>query len=81
MNSLSVTSSKCLIVSRKDKYFYGTLNDGDLRRGILKGLSGKETIKSLYQKRPVVIFEKEFSLNVAKNLMRKKSTSNSTSYK
>ena len=55
----------------KDKYFYGTLNDGDLRRGILKGLTGKETIKSLYQKRPIVILEKEFSLNVAKNLMRK----------
>ena len=50
MNLLSVTSSKCLIVSGKDKYFYGTLNDGDLRRGILKGLTGKETIKSLYQK-------------------------------
>ena len=70
MNLLSVTSSKCLIVSGKDKYFYGTLNDGDLRRGILKGLTGKETIKSLYQKKPIVILEK-FSLSVAKNLMRK----------
>ena len=60
MNLLSVTSSKCLIVSRKDKYFYGTLNDGDLRRGILKGLSGKETIKSLYQKDLLLFLKKNF---------------------
>lgn len=71
MKILGSTSSKCLIVSGKNKFFYGTLNDGDLRRGILKGLSGKETIKSIYQKKPIVIFEKEFSLNLAKNLMRK----------
>tara|TARA_B100001248_G_scaffold262654_1_gene260455 strand:- start:15140 stop:16195 length:1056 start_codon:yes stop_codon:yes gene_type:complete len=71
MRLLGSTSSKCLIVSGKNKFFYGTLNDGDLRRGILKGLSGKETIKSLYQKKPIVIYEKEFSLNTAKNLMRK----------
>ena len=71
MKLLAKTSSKCLIVTGKKNFFYGTLNDGDLRRGILKGLSSKDIIKSIYQKKPIVIFEKEFTLNAAKNLMRK----------
>ena len=71
MKLLTTSTSRCLIVTGKNNYFYGTLNDGDLRRGILKGLSGKDSIQSLYQKKPTIIFEEEFSLNLAKNLMRK----------
>ncbi len=71
MKLLGSTSSRCLIVVGKKRYFYGTLNDGDIRRGILKGFSNQASIKSLYQKKPIIIFEKEFSLNLAKNLMRK----------
>ena len=41
LNTLQSSSTRCLIVTRKDRYFLGTLNDGDLRRGVLKGLSGK----------------------------------------
>ena len=61
MKLLATTSSRCLIVTNNKKYFYGTLNDGDLRRGILKGLTGKATVKSLYQRKPIFIFEKDFS--------------------
>ena len=46
MKLLATTSSRCLIVTNDKRYFYGTLNDGDLRRGILKGLTGKATIKT-----------------------------------
>ena len=70
MKLLTTSTSICLIVTGKNDYFYGTLNDGDLRRGILKGLSGKDSIQSLYQKKPIVIFEEEFSLNLAKNLKK-----------
>ena len=34
-------------------------------------LSGRENIKSLYQRKPIVLYEKNFSINQAKNLMRK----------
>ena len=72
MKLLTETRLHCLIVTNKKRYFFGTLNDGDIRRGILKGMSYQETIKSLYQRKPTVIYEKEFSINLAKNLMRKK---------
>ncbi len=71
MKILAATSSRCLIVTNKKKYFYGTLNDGDIRRGLIKGLSGSENIKSLFQRKPIVLYEKNFSINQAKNLMRK----------
>jgi dTDP-glucose pyrophosphorylase len=71
MKILTLAGSQCLIVADKKKYFYGTLNDGDLRRGILKGLSGKDTIQSLYQKKSIFIFEEEFSMSFARSLMRK----------
>ena len=38
MKLLTTSTSRCLIVTGKKDYFYGTLNDGDLRRGILKGI-------------------------------------------
>ena len=72
MKLLSKTSSGCLIVADKKKFFYGTLNDGDLRRGILKGLTSDKSINSLYQRKPTVMREKNFSLPFAKNIMRKK---------
>ena len=71
MRSLASVNTRCLIVTRKDRYFLGTLNDGDLRRGILKGLSGKETIKTIYQKKPIVVYEKKFSTSHVRNIMRK----------
>lgn len=71
MKILAATSSRCLIVVSKKKYFYGTLNDGDIRRGLIKGLSGGENIKSIYQRKPIVIYERNFSINQAKNLIRK----------
>ena len=36
MKILAATSSRCLIVTNKKKYFYGTLNDGDIRRGLIR---------------------------------------------
>lgn len=71
LKNLESLTTRCLIVVRKDRYFLGTLNDGDLRRGVLRGLSGKETIKTLYQKKPIIVYEKKFSISHVKNLMRK----------
>ena len=71
MKLLATVSSGCLIVVRKKRYFLGTLNDGDIRRGILKGFSGKSSIQNIYQRKPIVINEKNFSLTYAKSLMRK----------
>lgn len=71
MKLLAKTSSKCLIVIKNNNTFCGTLNDGDLRRGILRGLKDQESIKTLYQKKPIIIYQNQYSLTLAKNLMRK----------
>jgi dTDP-glucose pyrophosphorylase/predicted transcriptional regulator len=42
-----------LVVSKKDKLI-GTLTDGDIRRGFLKGLNIKSSIKTIYYKKPIV---------------------------
>ena len=56
-----------LIVDKKDKLI-GTLSDGDIRRGFLKGLSISSSVKSLINKKPLVGKKndiKEKLLNIA----------------
>jgi dTDP-glucose pyrophosphorylase len=52
MKILDKTAEKCLLVIDADKCLLGTLTDGDLRRGILKGLSFTENISKCYNKEP-----------------------------
>ena len=42
-----------LVVDKRDKLI-GTLSDGDIRRGFLKGLSISSSVKSLINKKPLV---------------------------
>ena len=43
-----------VVVNSKDK-FLGTLSDGDIRRGLLKGLNLDSPIKSLISKKPIFV--------------------------
>ena len=56
-----------LVVDKRDKLI-GTLSDGDIRRGFLKGLSISSSVKSLINKKPLVGKKndiKEKLLNIA----------------
>ena len=45
MKKLTQTAARCLIVIDKQKKLLGTITDGDIRRGILEGLSLDQSIK------------------------------------
>ena len=62
---------KCLIVVDKNHKLLGTLTDGDLRRGILKGKNINSSIKSLYKKRPFFLTKGKFKFNDVKNILNK----------
>ena len=68
MKKLSNTNTKCLIVADINRQFHGTLNDGDLRRGLLKGMTGQDSIVKIYQKKPTFLYENNISSkNFARN--------------
>ena len=63
---------KCLIVVDKSNKLKGAITDGNIRRGLLKGLTLESNIKKIYSKKNIIfIKEKNFSLPEAKkNLLK-----------
>lgn len=56
-----------IVVDKKNKLL-GTLTDGDIRRGFLKGLNINSSIKSIFVKNPIIVkknFSKEKLLSIA----------------
>ena len=68
---LQKTSSKCLVVVNQKKKLLGTLNDGDIRRSILKRKNLKSKIKEIYKKKCIFIFEHEMKKNLHQELFKK----------
>jgi len=65
---LSIGGLKIAIVLDKKGKLIGTLTDGDIRRGFLKGLNLSSSIKSIFFKKPVVAkknYTKEKLLKIA----------------
>lgn len=60
-----------IVVDKKDK-FIGTLSDGDIRRGFLKGLNLKSPIKSLVSKKPIFAHKKDTKEKLLKIALSKK---------
>ena len=58
LKKMSLVSSKCLIVTNKHRYLYGTLSDGDIRKAFLKGKTIREKIRDVYFDNPIVILER-----------------------
>ena len=54
---LQAISTKCLIVVDKNIKLLGTINDGDIRRAILKGLNLETPISKVYKKKSFYIYE------------------------
>ena len=68
---LQKTSSKCLVVVNDRQQLLGTLNDGDIRRSILKKKSLKSKIKKIYKKRCIFISEDEMRKNTYSRIFKK----------
>ena len=69
MKRLSKTGEGCLIVTDFQKKILGTLTDGDIRRGILKGLNIQKKIDSIYSKNPMVLIKGKYTIEDAKKIM------------
>ena len=58
------------IIDSKKKLI-GSLTDGDIRRGLIKGLSLNQNIKKFMQSNPKYIYENDFSINDIVNFRNK----------
>lgn len=68
MEIISNGALKIAVVTDKNGKLLGTLTDGDIRRGFLKGLNLNNSIKSIYQKKPTIVKKsdsKKKILNIA----------------
>jgi dTDP-glucose pyrophosphorylase/predicted transcriptional regulator len=71
LKKLDETGKKVLLVVDSEKKLIGVINDGDIRRYILKGKGLDGNIRELYNKKPISILNDHFSLNSARELMAK----------
>ena len=72
IKKLETTGFQIVLVINKKKEFVGTLTDGDIRSGILKGVSLKIPVKGLTNKSPITV-----EPNENKNLINKLMIENS----
>ena len=69
---LADSGRKCLIVCDKYNTLLGTLSDGDIRKGILKGIQLNDTIKKIYKQNPTYFFENNYNSRNAKKIFIEK---------
>lgn len=69
LKKLNITSKKVLLVVDKDNNYIGTITDGDIRRGLLKGYNLESSIKDLYSRE--TIFVNDANLENLKELFLK----------
>ena len=63
---------KCLIVGDKNNTLLGTLSDGDIRKGILRGIQIKDSIKKIYHHKPTFLIEKKYNSEIVKEIFIRK---------
>ena len=61
LKQLSKGGEKCLIVVDSDKFFLGTISDGDVRRSILDGKKFDASIKTIFNKDATYVEKGRFS--------------------
>lgn len=67
LKKINNNGCRCLIVLNERNKFLGVLSDGDLRKKISLGYKLDEKIKSIYNKKPLYFFEKNFSFRKIEN--------------
>ena len=68
LKNISSSGYKICIVLDSKNYFKGVLNDGDIRRALLKGKSLKSKIDNIYNKKPIVFKENSVQNKIIKKL-------------
>jgi dTDP-glucose pyrophosphorylase len=66
---LNKNGEKCLIVIDKNKKLLGTITDGDIRKSLIKGLTIQSSINSIYNKKPVFFYKKNYEQEKIKKIM------------
>jgi dTDP-glucose pyrophosphorylase len=69
MVRLGQTAKNCLFVVDGEGVVIGTLTDGDLRRGILKGIDLDSPIDGLFNTNPIVVYESDNPEDSARRLL------------
>ena len=72
MNLLDAISSRIVLVADKSDHLLGTVTDGDIRRGLLKGMSIEDTLDHIMNQSPISA-NHSLSLQEIKDLMKEKS--------
>ena len=69
---INLNHLKCLAVIDEKKRLKGTISDGNIRRGLLKGFKLEDRIESIYTKKNIIFFyKKNFILREAKKKLIK----------
>tara|TARA_Y200000002_G_scaffold375111_2_gene376890 strand:- start:150 stop:1211 length:1062 start_codon:yes stop_codon:yes gene_type:complete len=71
LKSLNYSGARICIVVDKKNLFKGLINDGDIRRALLKGKNLETKIDQIYNKKPIVVKEK-FNKNIILKKLKKK---------
>ena len=70
INNLVKTSQRIVFVMNKSNNFLGTIADGDIRRGLINGLTLNDPINLITNKKPIITNKKIHEIEV-KKLMKK----------
>jgi len=70
IKKLEQTALQVIIVVGKNRKLIGTITDGDIRRGLLKGLTVKDKINSVINKKPIAVNSK-VNISKIKKIMSK----------
>lgn len=71
MKNIDQTSSQIALVVGEDDKLLGTVTDGDVRRGILRGISLEQSVVNIMNNNPVTICQGDTQQTI-KNLFKKK---------
>ena len=69
LKQLGKTGEKNLVVINKKKKLVGVLSDGDLRRAILKKININNSIKKIYNKKPLFFYKDKIKYNEIKKIL------------
>tara|TARA_B100000787_G_scaffold72772_1_gene53530 strand:- start:1840 stop:2925 length:1086 start_codon:yes stop_codon:yes gene_type:complete len=75
IQNLNKTALQICFVYKNDK-FYGTLTDGDIRRGLIKGIELNDKIDLIVNTKPNIILQKDLDKKIIVNRVFKKFNSN-----
>ena len=68
LKKMSLSGTKCLVVTDEDDKFLGTLSDGDLRKAILKDNKLDEPITRIFNSNSFYILKKDLNYDSIKEV-------------